>query len=79
MGTSLQMLSISCCGVQAMHHYGQSLDVLFYEVLDMPLREYEQLKHMKVRCTLDYCDTVFTHNALACLVSFHVISCSSLV
>ena len=31
-----------------MQHYGQALDVLFYEVLDMPLREYEQLKHMKV-------------------------------
>ena len=48
-----------------MHHYGQSLDVLFYEVLDMPLREYEQLKHMKVRRTLDYGDTVFAHTALA--------------
>jgi hypothetical protein len=35
--------------MQAMHHYGQALEVLFYEVLDMPLREYEQLKHMKVR------------------------------
>ena len=35
---------------QAMHHYGQPLEVLFYEVLDMPLREYEQLKHMKARC-----------------------------
>ena len=35
--------------VQAMHHYGQPLEVLFYEVLDMPLREYEQLKHMKAR------------------------------
>ena len=34
---------------QAMHHYGQPLEVLFYEVLDMPLREYEQLKHMKAR------------------------------
>lgn len=32
-----------------MSHYGQALEVLFYEVLDMPLREYEQLKHMKVR------------------------------
>ena len=31
-----------------MQHYGQALEVLFYEVLDMPLREYEQLKHMKV-------------------------------
>lgn len=37
--------------MQAMHHYGQALEVLFYEVLDMPLREYEQLKHMKVRHT----------------------------
>ena len=34
--------------LQAMQHYGQALEVLFYEVLDMPLREYEQLKHMKV-------------------------------
>ena len=36
------------CAMQAMHHYGQALEVLFYEVLDMPLTEYEQLKHMKV-------------------------------
>lgn len=35
-----------------MQHYGQALEVLFYEVLDMPLRDYEQLKHMKV---LDFC------------------------
>ena len=37
--------------MQAMHHYGQALEVLFYEILDMPLREYEQLKHMKVSHT----------------------------
>ena len=40
--------------VQAMHHYGQPLEVLFYEVLDMPLREYEQLKHMKARPSLPH-------------------------
>ena len=39
---------------QAMHHYGQPLEVLFYEVLDMPLREYEQLKHMKARPSLPH-------------------------
>ncbi len=47
---------LSSAALQAMSHYGQSLEVLFYEVLDMPLREYEQLKHMKV---ISSCSFIF--------------------
>lgn len=51
--------------LQAMQHYGQSLEVLFYEVLDMPLREYEQLKHMKV--------STFAHTCSTCRIELSLI------
>lgn len=51
-----------------MTHYSNVLDSVFYEVLDIPLRELEQLKTLTVRCR---CPSIPVHAFLLAQKSIH--------